>query len=358
MASVRKLGSGNYQVRFRDQTGRERSRTFGRKVHADRFRHDLEYELDRGDWVDPRSGQITLADWVEHAWKLRPTVKARTASDRQARMIRHVLPAFGHSPLSCIERERVQLWVNELSDSGYAPATVKKVFETLSATLRTAVDYERLARSPCDRISLPPLPYIDMRFLVPEEVDSLAVSITPYFEILIRFAAETGLRISEIAGLQGRDYRSADQTVSVKRQLLKDTAPATYGDPKSAAGIRSLTLSPTLATRIESLKVLGDAPLFPSTRGNLFNQSNFRRRHFVPAVERAGIGYLRIHDLRHTAISLWINKGATIKQVTTRAGISSVATAFDRYGHIFPNEDRDLADRLDRPEATSSGAGS
>ena len=53
--------------------------------------------------------------------------------------------------------------------------------------------------------------------------------------------------------------------------------------------------------------------------------------------------------VRHSAISWWIHQGATIKQVTARAGIASVATAFDRYGHILPNEDQDLAKRLDQP---------
>ena len=58
-------------------------------------------------------------------------------------------------------------------------------------------------------------------------------------------------------------------------------------------------------------------------------------------------------NLRHSAISWWIHQGATIKQVTARAGIASVATAFDRYGHILPNEDRDLARRLGQPVTPS-----
>ena len=70
MASIRKLESGSYQVRFRDGTGRERLETFAKKAHADRFRRDVEYELDRGDWVDPKAGQVTLSDWVDEAWEL------------------------------------------------------------------------------------------------------------------------------------------------------------------------------------------------------------------------------------------------------------------------------------------------
>ena len=149
------------------------------------------------------------------------------------------------------------------------------------------------------------------------------------------------------AGLQGGDYQPGTLTINVKRQLLKDTTPPTFGDPKTWAGIRSLTLSPPLAARIQNLGAVGDSPVFTRPDGGLLDVSNFRSRHFYPAVQTAGLGHVRIHDLRHTAISSWINQGATIKAVTARAGIASVATAFDRYGHLYPTEDRDLADRLD-----------
>ena len=194
---------------------------------------------------------------------------------------------------------------------------------------------------------MPPVPIQKMRSLSPSEIEDLAEAITPHFELLIRFSAQTGLRIGEIAGLQGGDYHSGRQTVSVKRQLLKDTVPPVYGDPKTRAGVRTLTLTPALAERIESLSVIGSAPMFTSPEGQLLNVANFRRRHFLPAVATAGLGSVQIHDLRHTAIFWWIQAGATIKHVTEWAGIASVTTAFDRYGHLYPSEDRDLADRLD-----------
>jgi len=349
MASVRKLVSGNYQVRFRDPSGRERSRTFPRKADADLFASKVGYELKVGDWMDPRAGRITLEDWYEEAWQLGPSVRERTATDRASRMRRHVLPVFGQQPLSSIERSSVQLWVNDLSASGLATATVKKVFETLSSVLRTAVSYGKLSRTPCERIVLPPPTLTEMRFLVPEEVDRLAEAITPHFELLIRFAAETGLRINEIAGLQGGDFDAGTGVVSVKRQLRKDSTPPAYSDPKTRAGTRSLTLSPTLAQRVAGIGAVGNQPIFTSPEGSLLNVSNFRRRHFKPALDAAGLGHVRIHDLRHTAVSSWIRHGASIKEVTGRAGIRSVTTAFDRYGHVYPEADRELAQRLDRP---------
>jgi integrase len=57
---------------------------------------------------------------------------------------------------------------------------------------------------------------------------------------------------------------------------------------------------------------------------------------------------LRIHDLRHTAVALWIAAGASPKEVAARAGHTSVSFVLDRYGHLFPESDAALRDhRLD-----------
>ena len=55
-----------------------------------------------------------------------------------------------------------------------------------------------------------------------------------------------------------------------------------------------------------------------------------------------------LHDLRQTAVALWIAAGAGPKEVATRAGHTSVSFTLDRYGHLYPEADRALRARLDR----------
>ena len=54
-----------------------------------------------------------------------------------------------------------------------------------------------------------------------------------------------------------------------------------------------------------------------------------------------------MHDLRHTAVSLWIAHGASAKQVQVWAGHRSVATVFDRYGHLFPGGEAPIMEALE-----------
>ncbi len=63
--------------------------------------------------------------------------------------------------------------------------------------------------------------------------------------------------------------------------------------------------------------------------------------------EQAGVAPLRIHDLRHTAASLLISEGAHPKAIQVHPGHSSIAVTMDRYGHLFPSDQEDLAARLD-----------
>jgi len=78
--------------------------------------------------------------------------------------------------------------------------------------------------------------------------------------------------------------------------------------------------------------------VFPSRRGTVQGHANILKRHFKPLCREVGI-VLRWHDLRHFAVSLWIEQGFSVKEVMTFAGHSSIQMTMDRYGHLFPSPD-------------------
>jgi integrase len=66
-----------------------------------------------------------------------------------------------------------------------------------------------------------------------------------------------------------------------------------------------------------------------------------------PAVTRAGLAPLRLHDLRHTCASLAIAAGADVKVLQRMLGHASAALTLDRYGHLLPGQAQSVAERLD-----------
>jgi integrase len=87
--------------------------------------------------------------------------------------------------------------------------------------------------------------------------------------------------------------------------------------------------------------------VFTAPKGGPLRVTAFRARMWRPATRAAGLDGLRIHDLRHTAVALWIAAGANPKEVAARAGHASVSFTLDRYGHLYPEADTALRDRLD-----------
>jgi integrase len=118
--------------------------------------------------------------------------------------------------------------------------------------------------------------------------------------------------------------------------------------PKTSSGKRTVSLNPRL---IEMLRFhLAGAPesalVFPSREGHMLNEANFRRV-WGPAVERAGLIPLSVHDLRHTHTSWLIEEGWPEVKIVRRLGWKDGRMLYTTYGHLLPGYDEDLARGLD-----------
>ena len=189
-----------------------------------------------------------------------------------------------------------------------------------------------------------------MRFLTPAEVARLADAISPRYRALVLLAAYGGLRIGELAGLRRGRVNLVRGTVDVAEIVVEVRGRLFVGPPKTRAGRRTIGLPRAVVDELAThLGPLGsaDAHVFTSDKGGILRTSNFRAKVWLRAVRAAGLAPLRPHDLRHTAVALWIAAGANPKEVSVRAGHTSVAFTLDRYGHLFEGHDLELRDRLD-----------
>jgi integrase len=132
-------------------------------------------------------------------------------------------------------------------------------------------------------------------------------------------------------------------------------------EPKTTAGVRSITISRTTARKLaDHLETYGvddpDSLVFTTATGTPISHSSFQTHHYKPALAAAGVD-ARFHDLRHTSVALAIAAGAHPKAIQVRMGHSSITVTLDRYGHLFPELDEAIADAFDdRWEAVHSAA--
>lgn len=334
--------------------------TFATKGDADRYLATVETDQLRGGWVDPRRGRIRLEDWLDQWWTTTMNLRPSTRERDRGYIERYIMPSLGSYELAGITQLRVRAWVADLAARGLAPATVQKAYQILGKTLTAAVDAGLIVESPCRRVPLPRVERQEMRFLNATEVGQLAEAIHPRYRSLVEVAAYGGLRIGELAGLRRQRVDVLHRRLEVSEIAVEVAGHLTFGPPKTRAGRRTVSIPAQVAERLgEHMgKWSGSEFVFPSPEGGTLRTNAWRRRFWMPAVDAAGLAPLRPHDLRHTAVALWIAQGANPKQIAVRAGHASVSFTLDRYGHLFPDSDDDLLERLDQLVVAPGGHGS
>jgi integrase len=347
MASIERR-SGHYRVKYRDPTGRQRSRSFPRKADAQRFAVEMEADLARGQWLDPAGAQLSVAEWSETflslCRRLEPTSQATYARDLR----RYVLPRFGDYRIGFVPVEEIENWLNDEIDQGIAPSSVHRHYGALRRMFQVAIEKEKIVANPCDRVTPPRVPRKEMVFLDWDQVIELTTAHSDRFQALILFAVETGMRWSELVGLRRTRLDLNARRVRVTEQLIRlDAGQWRRKAPKTEAGVRSISLSPALVDvmrdHLRDFAAHGaDSLVFSTGRGTPLIASSFLTNHFGPARQVAGLT-CRFHDLRHTSVALAIAGGAHPKAIQARMGHSSITVTLDRYGHLFPELDEAIA---------------
>ena len=125
MASVEKRnrdGKVTWLARWRDPDGRQRKRSFPRKLDADRFMVGIESDKLRGSYIDPDHARVPLREYVEKRWfPAQVHLRPNTRDLYRSRLDNHLLPAFGSRPLGSLRRQDFKTFVAMLS-AKLAPA--------------------------------------------------------------------------------------------------------------------------------------------------------------------------------------------------------------------------------------------
>ncbi len=351
MASIRRHPEAlhRWQVRYRDPSGRQRTKNFAKKSDAEKHAAIVEADKVRGQWSDPQLARTSFGSWWTQYCGSKVHLSASTRARTESLGRNMILPTFGTVELGSIQPVLIRRWISELMERRYAPATVHKAYQLFGAAIRAAVEEGLIVRSPLRGISLPRQAQTAMRFLTAEEVSLLAEAIDPRYRALVFTAAYSGLRLGELTGLRVTDIDFLRRKLHVDQTLTEVSGELRFKEPKTRGSRRTVNLPKAV------IGILAEhIAAYPSTSGLVFTaiqggpirQTNFRRRHWQPAVRASIGGQCRFHDLRHTHAALMISQGEHPKVIQSRLGHASISTTLDTYGHLFEGLDEAAADRL------------
>lgn len=366
-------GSGlRYRARYRAIDHRQHTAAFATKGQANAWLRSELGALDAGAWARPSDGNALFQDVAER-WISASTgrgLKPSTVARYRGLLGRHVLPAWGGVAVNRIGYEGIRDWVAGLSASGLSASSVRQAYRVLSLVLAEAVKAHRIRTNPASGVELPRAVSREAVFLSAGQVHALAdaaerqgmararqspAAERPRMEVaaradraLVLFLAYSGLRFGEAAALRVRRLDLLRRRVVVAESVTEVGGLAVFTTPKTNE-VRTVPVVQFVADLLGDL-LEGKGPdncVFTSPTGEVLRINNWRRRVFDPAVRDAGLVGLTPHGLRHTAASLAVESGATVKHVQRMLGHKSAVMTLDVYASLFDDGLDDLAARLD-----------
>lgn len=344
------LASGHvsWRARWRDDRNRQRSKSFRRKIDAERFMTALDHAKHSGAYVDPAAGRMTVEEWSTRWLGMQLHLKPKTQASYKSLLAACVLPRWGQVQMGRITFGGVAEWVNEMQREGRSASRVRQAYHLLTGMLHAAVKDGRLPRNPAIGVDLPRLRPVRRRYLRHEQLQALAVACGRY-RVLVLTMGYCGLRWGEVSALRVHAVDLERGRLNITDAVAEVNGELVFGTPKSHQA-RWLPVPAFLLTELtQELEVKSvDDLVFASPQRAVLRVANFRRGYFDRAARQIGVPGLVPHELRHTAASLAISAGGSVKSVQRMLGHASATLTLDRYGHLFPDELDHVATRLDQ----------
>jgi integrase len=345
-------GKVRWYVRYFDPSGKRVSKTFDRKVDAQRFLHQVETSKNTDSYIDPARGKITMSAFADKWLRTQGHLKPSTLARYQGIVDKWIKPRWGNVPLSKITHADVAEWVSEIRLSA---ASVRYVHRVMFLILELAVREGRISRNPAAAVRLPKIAKAEKQFLSREEVFRLADAAAQYpipeigeqYRALVLVLAFCGLRWGEAAGLRVGRVDLLRRRLTVAETLSEVNGHLVSGTPKSHAA-RQVPIPNFLVDMLAEVifEKSPDDLVFTTWRGKPLRNLNFRRDVFDRAAADSNLSHLTPHELRHTAASLAVSAGANVKAVQRMLGHASAAMTLDVYSGLFDDDLDGVAERL------------
>ncbi len=336
MASIEKRtrnGRVRWYARYRDADDKQRTKTFDRKVDADRFMTTVGVDLLRGTYIAPETAQTTVGAWCD-TWLVGYGTR-RASTVRQAEVhLAKIRQAFGTMRLGEVRPSQVRAWTARLKAEGTADSYVYALHGRLAQVFADAVHDGLVPRSPCSRRTSPGQGSQRAYVATTGQVWALHDGFPEHLRAAVLLGAFAGLRLAETCGLRVSD-------VDFMRGIVHPAVQYPEQPLKSETSRTAVPVPASMALSLAAhVRDYGAETVLTNEWGRQLAPWTLERamrsaRTKVPGLPEG----FRYHDLRHYFASLLIASGSDVKVVQARLRHASAKTTLDTYSHLWPDSD-------------------
>jgi integrase len=346
-------------------TGKRKQKTvsgFRTKKEAEAACAELLSKLNKGIYVEETD--CTVDEFMEHFFRVyvRAQLRKRTIENYERVHKNYIHPALGAIKLKDLNVPMIQKMFSDMNEKGLSSSTLKTTYVVLKNALNKAVQWEMLQRNVMDKI---PCPKVEKKERVTWTLEQakqfldMSRKRNPNYYIAFLLAIFTGMRKSEILGLQWKDIDFDNNLIYIQRSLLyKKGGEYEFDDVKSASSRRTIAIDSFVSAELKKHKIrqneykLAFGPEYQdwnlvvtTYKGTPMNQRALSTELYL-IQEKLGLPKIRFHDLRHTHATILLQLGANPKVISERLGHSDIGITLDIYSHVIPNMQKEAAEKI------------
>ena len=296
---------------------------------------------------------MNFASFVEtYSADMKSRIKENTWHTKEHIIRTKILPYFSSRPINEIQPKDIIAWQNEMINSldnhgkPYSPVYLKTLHNQLSAIFNHAVKFYGLSSNPAAKVgNMGKAKSKEMQFWTQDEYKKFSYEMMdkPVSFYAFEMLYWCGIREGELLALTPADFDFERGTVSITKSYQRIERRDVITDPKTAKSNRVIKMPDFLVEEIQEyisqLYGIKDTDrLFEITKSYL-------KREMERGSKAARVKKIRIHDLRHSHISLLIEMGFSAVAIADRVGHESIDITY-RYAHLFPSTQTEMADKL------------
>lgn len=263
-----------------------------------------------------------------------------------------LIPFFGKRKMCDIQPKDVIAWQNEMLEGStktgkpYSPVYLKTLHNQLSAVFNYAVKFYGLPSNPAAKAgNMGKAKNREMLFWTQEEYKQFSEVMMdkPVSFYAFEMLYWCGIRLGELLALTPEDFDFQNRKLRINKSYQRIKGQDVITEPKTKKSNRTIEMPDFLCEEMQDyLRMLYDQ----KSDERIFTISKSYLHHEMDrGVKETGLKRIRIHDLRHSHVSLLIELGFSAVAIADRVGHESIEITY-RYAHLFPSKQAEMANRL------------
>jgi len=274
-------------------------------------------------------------------------LKERSIKNKKYMIESHIIPYLGKRKMDEILPIDIIKWQNTMREKGFSPTYLRMIQNQLTALFNHASIIYNLKDNPCKKVKKMGKPDADeLNFWTKEEYDKFIATIdkSDRYYVIFEILFWCGCREGELLALTMDDIDFENNKIHISKTYYRSGGKDIIAEPKTPQSVRTIDIPEFLKEEIKDYverlyKYPHDARIFPIVAEAV--QHKMKRN-----IEKAGVKKIRVHDLRHSHVAYLIHQGVEPLLIKQRLGHKDIGITLNTYGHLYPNEQKKLAEML------------